>query len=406
MFKPGVRTADSWSDLTLSECFTIDSGSAPGQLKQDQGEFSLVGANGEIGRCRSSNFGPGYIIGRVGTAGAVNRISEPIWASDNTLTLAPRSNCDKDFAYYLLQFADLKKLTTTTAQPLITQFNLAAMRVRLPLLSEQRKIASVLSHLDSTIYQTEAIIKKLKVVKQGLLHDLLSRGIDANGELRLPQGEAPHLYKDSPLGSVPSKWAVDLLDSVAARGSGHTPSKSVASYWNGGIRWVSLADSHRLDQIYIKETDKDISELGLANSSAVKHQAGTVILSRDAGIGKSAILGGEMAVSQHFIAWLCGEKLNNLYLYFMLQRMKPTFESIAIGSTIKTIGLAFFKKLKIAIPPLAEQDRIVEVILSNEAVLQTHLEELAKLRLQKKGLMDDLLTGRIRVTPLLEAFEA
>jgi type I restriction enzyme S subunit len=271
---------------------------------------------------------------------------------------------------------------------------------------EQTKIAEVLDVLDTTIRQTEAIVEKLKQIKQGLLHDLLTRGLDASGELRLPQSEAPHLYKESPLGCVPNEWTVELLDSVATRGSGHTPSKSAASYWNGGIKWVSLADSHRLDKIYIKETDKEISELGLANSSAVKHQAGTVILSRDAGVGKSAILAGEMAVSQHFIAWLCGESLSNLYLYFMLQRMKPTFESIAIGSTIKTIGLAFFKKLKIVIPSRAEQDRIVEVILSNEAALQTHSEELAKLRLQKKGLMDDLLTGRIRVTPLLETFEA
>jgi len=271
---------------------------------------------------------------------------------------------------------------------------------------EQNVIAQVLDTLDVAIRKTDEIIEKLKQLKQGLLHDLLTRGVDASGELRPPQSQAPHLYKESPLGLVPNEWTVDLLDSVAARGSGHTPSKSVASYWNGGIKWVSLADSHRLDQIYITKTEKEISELGLANSSAVKHQAGTVILSRDAGVGKSAILAAEMAVSQHFIAWLCGQRLNSLYLYFMLQRMKPMFESIAIGSTIKTIGLAFFKKLKIVIPSRAEQDRIVEVILSNEAALQTHSEELAKLRLQKKGLMADLLTGRIHVTPLLATFEA
>lgn len=271
---------------------------------------------------------------------------------------------------------------------------------------EQSKIAEVLDTLDTTIRQTEAIVEKLKQVKQGLLHDLLTRGIDANGALRPPQSQAPHLYKDSPLGWIPCEWMFDLLDSVADRGSGHTPSKSTPSYWNGGIKWVSLADSHRLDQIYISETDKEISELGLANSSAVKHQAGTVILSRDAGVGKSAILSVEMAVSQHFMAWRCGQRLSNLYLYFMLQRMKPTFESIAIGSTIKTIGLAFFKKLIIVVPSRSEQDRIVEVILCNETALQAHSDELAKLKLQKNGLMDDLLTGRVRVTPLLDTVDA
>jgi len=164
---------------------------------------------------------------------------------------------------------------------------------------------------------------------------------------------------------------------------------------------VSLADSHRLDQIYIHETDKEISELGLANSSAVLHPEGTVILSRDAGVGKSAILGCNMAVSQHFMAWRCGEKLNNLFLYFYLQREKPKFETIAIGSTIKTIGLPFFKSYEIALPPRREQDQAAAILMEAEQNLKAQDAELEKLRQQKIGLMYDLLGGRVRVTPLL-----
>ncbi|MEX8504384.1 restriction endonuclease subunit S [Leptothrix ochracea] len=266
---------------------------------------------------------------------------------------------------------------------------------------EQAEVARVLDTLDTTIRQTEAIIEKLKQVKQGLLHDLLTRGIDANGELRPPQSQAPELYKESVLGWIPREWEVELLDEVAVRGSGHTPSKSVASYWNGGVKWVSLADSHRLDQIHIDTTDKEISELGIANSSAVKHPGGTVILSRDAGVGKSAVLAAEMAVSQHFMAWRCGVRLNNLYLYFRFQHMKPMFETIALGSTVKTIGLDYFKKLRIAVPERDEQDRAVEIMMDAELNIRRHQSEFDKLRLLKSGLMDDLLTGRVRVTPLL-----
>jgi type I restriction enzyme, S subunit len=272
--------------------------------------------------------------------------------------------------------------------------------------SQKQAIANILDTLDTAIRQTEAIIEKLKLVKQGLLHDLLTRGIDANGELRPPQFQAPHLYKDSPLGWIPVDWRVELLDAIATRGSGHTPSKNVLSYWNGGVSWVSLADSHRLDQIYINSTDKEISELGIANSSAVKHAPGTVILSRDAGVGKSAVLASEMAVSQHFMAWRCTDVLNNLYLYFKLQHLKPVFESIAMGSTVKTIGLDYFKKLKIAVAERAEQDLAVDVLMGAEADTRAHESELVKLRLLKAGLMDDLLTGRVRVTPLLDANSA
>src|SRR5690606_28997388 len=75
-------------------------------------------------------------------------------------------------------------------------------------LAEQRAIAQILDTLDTAIRETEALIGKLKAVKQGLLHDLLTRGIDANGELRPPQSEAPQLYKESPLGWIPRGWEV------------------------------------------------------------------------------------------------------------------------------------------------------------------------------------------------------
>ncbi len=81
----------------------------------------------------------------------------------------------------------------------------------------------VLDTLDTAIHETEAIIAKLKAVKQGLLHDLLTRGIDANGELRPPQAEAPHLYKQSPLGWIPKEWETS---SVVGRYTLHPRSHS------------------------------------------------------------------------------------------------------------------------------------------------------------------------------------
>lgn len=83
--------------------------------------------------------------------------------------------------------------------------------------ADQAKIAEILDTLDTAIHETEAIIAKLKAVKQGLLHDLLTRGIDANGELRPPQSEAPHLYKPSPLGLIPKEWEIDTISNLTTR---------------------------------------------------------------------------------------------------------------------------------------------------------------------------------------------
>lgn len=196
--------------------------------------------------------------------------------------------------------------------------------------------------------------------------------------------------------SPPEGWTITRIDDVASRGTGHTPDKQTAHYWDGDIKWISLTDCPRLDSVYIDETTSKITSEGIANSSAVLHPAGTVLLSRDAGVGMSAIMKDAMAVSQHFITYRCNGLLDNVYLYYWLQFMKREFERQAVGSTIKTIGFSYFKRLEMLLPPLDEQVCIARSLLGcDKAVLK--LEELiAAKRELKKGLMQQLLTGQHR----------
>ena len=301
--------------------------------------------------------------------------------------------------------AQIRLQISGSAQPGLKTGFTKGVTVEFPTdIREQSMIVRVLSTVDRAIEKTEALIAKYQRIKTGLMQDLLTRGIDEHGNLR---SEHTHKFKDSPLGRVPVEWDVTLLDYLAVRGSGHTPNKQRPTYWNGGIKWVSLADSRKLDDLYISKTDKEISELGLRNSSAVLHPAGTVILSRDAGVGKSAILAHEMAVSQHFMAWRCKpRKLDNIYLYYWLQRDKPRFEGIASGSTIVTIGLQFFRAYSIAAPREVDEQIAISTKLRNadSAIAQTTLHS-RKLRRLKTALMQDLLTGNRRVTALLEQGE-
>jgi|LGVE01.1.fsa_nt_gb type I restriction enzyme S subunit len=259
------------------------------------------------------------------------------------------------------------------------------LEILFPPLPEQKKIAAILGSVDEAIQATQAVIDQTSKVKQGLLQQLLTRGI---GHTR---------FKQTEIGEIPEGWEVAMLDNVSKRGTGHTPAKKHPDYWNGGIKWVSLQDSKALDRLYIYETAAEISQEGIANSSAVLHPEGTVVVSRDAGVGKSAITADEMAVSQHFIAWLCGPRLNNHFLYYWLQYLKPTFEHIAIGSTIKTIGMPFFKSMKVPVPPKDEQERIQNILVGFDRRVFDGQREVDRLMIIKKGLMQDLLTGRVRV---------
>jgi type I restriction enzyme S subunit len=204
-------------------------------------------------------------------------------------------------------------------------------------------------------------------------------------------------YKQTEVGVIPEEWDVVLLDSVSRRASGHTPDKAHPEYWGGDIKWVSLADSHRLDDFYIIETTATITSEGIANSSANILPAGCCVVSRDAGVGKSAVLAEKMAVSQHFMAWHCGPSLNNHYLYFLLQAMKPEFERIAIGNTIKTIGLPYFMSLRVPRPSIVEQQSIASALYDVDQLIRELAACIAKKRGIKQAAMQELLTGKRRL---------
>jgi type I restriction enzyme S subunit len=261
----------------------------------------------------------------------------------------------------------------------ISKEHFFGIEIPTPSPAEQQKIADCLGSLDELIAAQGRKVEALKTHKKGLMQQLFPREGETQPRLRLPE------FLGAP------EWAVKKLEDLAKRGSGHTPSKLDPGHYNGGIKWISLADSKRLDVGLISKTEHEISAKGIKNSSAVLHPAGTVLISRDAGVGKSAVMALPMAVSQHFIVWTChANLLSNWFLYYQLQQMKPIFERIATGSTIKTIGLPFFKQLLIAVPTLPEQQRIADSLSSLDVLITAATQTLDTLKTHKQGLMQQL----------------
>lgn len=320
------------------------------------------------------------------------------YCSTDVLVLRARSGVDPAYLSHALRSNDVVGFAVATAygtkMPRTSWSLLSPRNVLSPTLPEQRRIAKILDSLDARMSTSAQIIDKMTAIRAGLLHDLMTRGIDESGGLRPHVDNAPSQYREGACGVRPRVWKIGRLDDFARRGSGHTPNKNDASYWNGGIKWVSLADSSKLDRFLISETDKQISAEGVANSSAVLHPAGTVILSRDAGVGKSAILAENMAVSQHFMAWQAGPEIDGVFLYYWLQFMKRSFEGIAMGSTIQTIGLSYFRKLQAVVPPLAEQECIAVRMRQVDLAIDRARDELSALQQLKIGLSADLFACR------------
>lgn len=271
---------------------------------------------------------------------------------------------------------------------------------------EQEGIALVLDTLDTTIRQTEAIIEKLKQVKQGLLHDLLTRGIDANGELRPPQSEAPHLYKASPLGRIPDEWTVKSLEACSVKITDRDHTTPV--YLREGVMMISptnLFDEDGIDFGAAKRISPRAHEI---NRKKTDLKPGDLIIHRiGAGLGRVRLITADMPPFSilHSMAQIRPD-LASMQSEFMLWALRTHATQLQIEHGTQSIGvpdlgLDKIGSILVVSPPLDEQRRIVVPLVAHKAKLAAATSELGKLRKLKSGLMDDLLTGRVRVTPLL-----
>lgn len=333
--------------------------------------------------------------------------STPMAINQDVKALFPAAGVSATYLLKLLQFvqprAEALAVGSTVKGIRIQDY----LNIEVPIAetNAQLIIADVLDTLDTAIHETEAIIAKLKAVKQGLLHDLLTRGIDANGELRPPQTEAPHLYKPSPLGLVPKAWEVKTVSEVADIRSGATPSREQANRYFAarGIPWVKTLD---LNEDFIIDTHECITTTALRETSCSLLPEGTVLVAMYGGweqIGRTALLAVPAATNQAISALLFrSSSFVPEFILRALQHGRPRWHRVA-ASTRKdpNITKADVLAFEIPLPAPDEQAEIVRRLRTCGDRLESEGSMLAKLRHQKAGLMDDLLTGRVRVTPLL-----
>jgi type I restriction enzyme S subunit len=193
-------------------------------------------------------------------------------------------------------------------------------------------------------------------------------------------------YKDSGvewLGEVPRHWRTGKIRQFAKLESGHTPSRQHPEWWeNCTIPWFSLGDVWQIREgraTHVYETKEFVSELGLANSSARLLPKGTVILSRTASVGFSAIMGCDMATTQDFANWVCGPDLIPEFLLMTLRAMKGEFDRLMMGSTHQTIYMPDIAKLALALPPRNEQSAIISFLDRETAKIDALVEEQQRL---------------------------
>lgn len=160
-------------------------------------------------------------------------------------------------------------------------------------------------------------------------------------------------------------WPFELLPDVTTIVLGSTPRTNNDAYWDGDIKWISPAELSD-ESFYVYDTVKHITEEGVKSAGLKSFPANTVLFSTRAPIGKTAIAGCEMYCNQGFKNFICGPKLNPVYLYYLLRHKKEYFQSLGSGTTFRELSRGAIEKIAIAVPDMELQDKFEKIFRQSD----------------------------------------
>lgn len=341
---------------------------------------------------------------------AVGRVavpSQPTAINQDLRALELKEDFDPRFLAWYLQYSGsrLAALATGTTVKGLRIADLERHRVPVVEFPEQRRIAHVLDTADAAIRRTETVTEKLEQVKQGLLHDLLTRGLDEEGRLRPPPEEAPMRYGASRIGSVPDAWDVMDLGSVIVSGPRNGLYKPKSDYHPDGVPIIRISgfrERHRFDLGRLERVQVTPDELG-----KYQLQKGDILINRVNSIeyvGISAAvpsLREKTVYESNFMRCRVDEEIIRpefLGTFLQSPRARSYFKRTARPAVHQaSVNQGDVEACPIPVPSINEQDAILARRKAIEDRLQEERASFPKLQNIKIGLMQDILTGRVRV---------
>jgi len=308
------------------------------------------------------------------------------------------------FIYYFIDslYEDLRSSSAGAGRAGLNLSILANVSIKLPAKPIQKSVAAVLSCIDRAIEHTEALIAKQQRIKTGLMQDLLTRGIDEHGNIR---SEATHEFKDSPLGRIPKEWKSIMIDKVGSvrlgrqRSPKHqsgrftTPYLRVANVFDG---WIDYSDVLSMDF-----TPNEKETYSLLPNDILLNEGQSLEL-----VGRSAIYEGEsnQFCFQNTLVRFRAFKDNHAgYCQLVFKHWLDTGRFIDVArqtTSVAHLGADRFAQMYFPRSSFEEQQRIYSVLKAKGNVIQSQKNHLKNLHQIKKGLMQDLLTGKVSVESL------
>jgi type I restriction enzyme S subunit len=302
--------------------------------------------------------------------------------SQAILGIRPFSNkLNYEFLFYYLTSIreSVKSLGQHGAQANLNKRIVENFTLILPPIEEQRAIAAALSDVDALIDALERLIAKKRALKTAAMQQLLT------GKTRLP--------------GFSGEWEVKRLGELAIMSSGGTPSTKNPKYFGGNIPWVSISDMTHAGK-FISRTEKYLTEDGLNNSAAQIFPKNTVLYAMYASLGESSIAITEVSTSQAILGIRpFSYKLNYEFLFYYLTSIKENVKSLGQHGTQANLNKGMVEDFELKLPSVEEQTAIAQILSDMDAEIEALEARRDKTRAIKEGMMQELLTGRVRLVP-------
>jgi len=318
------------------------------------------------------------------TIGACAINTKPMATNQGFANLVCNEKAFNWFIFYMMTLlkGELERLGSGSTFKEVSKRNIRSLFLPLPPLSEQKRIAEILTTVDEAIEKTDQIIEKTKEVKKGLMQKLLTRGI---GHKK---------FKKTEIGEIPVEWEVGEISDYGEILTGNTPPTNVPQYYGNEYPFVSPFDLG--NKRIIRKTEKYLSKEGFAVARALPANS-VLVVCIGSTIGKTGIAGTELATNQQINSIICKNSDYN-FVYYYATFINQEFKQIAGTQAVPILNKGNFRKVKVAIPPLSEQKEIGGKLSAINDEIEKESNHKEQLELLKKGLMQVLLTGKIRVS--------
>ncbi|MBT9503134.1 MAG: restriction endonuclease subunit S [Burkholderiaceae bacterium] len=327
------------------------------------------------------------------TIGRVATLDVPACHNEAIISIFPRAGVDQRYLGYFLSQVDYadhqdRQIKGNT----LNQSKINQIQVALPATKEQIHIADVLDCCRLGIHSERTAEARARELKRSTMRELFRRGL---------RGAA---QTETELGLQPANWNVAPLGSLGRVGNGSTPKRSIEAYWNDGrFPWLTSAKVYDRD---ITSADQFVTETALRKCHLPKVQPGALLMAitgQGKTLGHCAVLRVEATVSQH-VAYVQTDtvRANPGFLRGYLETQYDYLRQVGAGggSTKGALTCAFLRSLPVPLPPLVEQDEIVEVLDAIDRKIELHQEKRAVLEELFKALLHKLMTGEIDVNDL------